>query len=163
PRRASEMTGSATATVQSEVPTHTGEAGRPADLWKRSGDVEPWVALGEGRRVVVTEFDVEFVDYQFQLPISRQPMVKGPIFSINPVHMGIKMIGFGRRYSRMAEEEQQALASDLYRVFLQDLRRRGLEPVSQDDLRASPGYAELPKDSVVRSSPIMFLNTLGSD
>ena len=63
----------------------------------------------------------------------------------------------------MAEEQQQALASDLYNVFLQDLRRRGLEPVSQDDLRASPAYAELPKESVVRSSPLMLLNTLGSD
>ena len=63
----------------------------------------------------------------------------------------------------MAEEQQQALAADLYNAFLQDLRRRGLVLVSQDDLHASPGYAELRKKSVGRSSPLMVLNPLGSD
>ena len=149
--------------MPSEVPTQVDEAGLPVDCWKRSGDLEPRVVLGRGRRVVVTEFDVEFVDYQFQLPIPRQPIFKPPLISINPVHMAMNVIGVGRRYSQMAEEQQQALASDLYNVFLQDLRRRGLELVSQDDLHASPGYAELRKKSVVRSSPLMVLNPLGSD
>jgi hypothetical protein len=164
PRRASEVMGTPpTAPVPSELPTHVDEAGPTADFWERSGDLEPQVALGAGRRVVVTEFDVEFVDYQFQLPTPRQPIFKGPMISINPVHMAIQAIGIGRKYTGMAEGEQQALASDLYDAFLQDFRRRGLELVSQDDLHASPGYAELPKESVVRSSPLLFLNTLGSD
>jgi hypothetical protein len=158
------MTGdAATATVPSEMPGHVDEAGPPADCWKRSGDLEPRVALSRGRRVVVTEFDVEFVDYQFQLPIPRQPIFKGPMISINPVHMAINLIGIGRKYTRMDEEEQRALASDLYNVFLEDLRRRGLGLVSQDELHASPGYAELPKSSVVGSSPVLILNTSGSD
>lgn len=164
PRRAAEVMGNPpTAPVPSGVPTHVDEAGLPVDCWKQSGDLEPRVVLGRGRRVVVTEFDVEFVDLQFQPPIPRQPIFKAPPISINPVHMAIKVIGFGRRYTQMAEEEQQALASDLYNVFLQDLRRRGLELVAQDDWRASPGYAGLRKKSVVRSSPLMFLNPLGSD
>ncbi|HZW34688.1 MAG TPA: hypothetical protein VFF52_28440 [Isosphaeraceae bacterium] len=164
PRRAAEMMGTPpTATVPPGAPAQVGEAGLPADCWKRSGDLEPRVALSQGRRVVVTEFDVEFVDYQFQLPIPRQPMVKGPMISINPVHMAINAIGIGRRSSRMEEEEQRALASKLYTTFLEDLRRRGLGLVSQDELHASPGYAELRKRSVVGSSPLLFLNMLGSD
>ena len=164
PRRASEVTGTPpTAPRGPEALTHVDEAGLPADGWKRYGDLEPQVVLGRGRRVVVTEFDVEFVDYQFQLPILRQPIFKGPMISINPVHMAMNVIGVGRRYTQMGEEQQQALASDLYNAFVQDLRRRGLELVSQDDLHASPGYAELRKKSVDRSSPLMVLNTLGSD
>jgi hypothetical protein len=145
------------------VPAPVDEAGSPVDCWKRSGDLDPRVALGKGRRVVVTEFDVEFVDYQFQLPIPRQPMFKGPMISINPAHMAINVIGLGRRYTQLAEEQHQALASDLSNAFLEDLRRRGLELVSQDDLHASPAYAELRKSSMVRSSPLMVLNMLGSD
>ncbi len=164
PRRASEVMGnSPMAPVPSAVPSQVDQAGLPVDCWKRYGDLEPQVVLGRGRRVVVTEFDVEFVDYQFQLPIPRQPMFKGPMISINPVHMAINVIGVGRKYSQMAEEQQQALASDLYNAFVQDLRQRGLKLVSQDDLHASPGYAELRKQSVVGSSPLMVLNTLGSD
>ena len=78
PRRASEVMGNPpTAPVPSEVPSQVDEAGLPVDCWKRSGDLEPQVVLSRGRRVVVTEFDVEFVDYQFQLPTPRQPMFKG--------------------------------------------------------------------------------------
>ncbi len=96
PRRAAEMMGTPpTAPVPSEPPAPADDAGQPDDDWKRSGDLEPAVVLGKGRRVVVTEFDVEFVDYQFQLPIPRQPMFKGPMISINPVHMAINLIGIG--------------------------------------------------------------------
>ncbi len=164
PRRAAEVMGTPpTATVPPGAPAQVGQAGLPAECWKRSGDLVPGVVLSQGRRVVVTEFDVEFVDYQLQLPIPRQPMFKGPMISINPVHMAIKMIGIGRRYTQMDEEGQRALASDLYNAFLADLRRRGLGMVSQDELHESPGYAELRKSSVVGSSSLMFLNTLGSD
>jgi hypothetical protein len=115
-----------------------------------------------GRRVVVTAFDVELVDLQFQPPIPRQLIFKPPI-SISPVPMAIQVIGLGRRNTRMTEEQQQALAAGLYQAFLQDLRQHGLELVSQDVLLASPGYAKLRKMSVVRSSPLMVLNPLGSD
>jgi hypothetical protein len=164
PRRAAEVMGSPpAATVGPGPPAQVGEAGPPADCWKRSGDLDPQVVLSQGRRVVVTEFDVEFVDYQFQLPFPRQPMFKGPMISINPVHMALNLIGIGRRYTQMGEEDQRALASHLYNAFLEELRRRGVGLVSQDELLASPGYAELPKESVVTSSPVMILNTLGSD
>ena len=63
----------------------------------------------------------------------------------------------------MDEEGQRALASVLYNAFLEDLGRRGLGVVSQDELHASPGYAELRKSSVVGSPSVMFLNTVGSD
>lgn len=161
PRRASEMM----ATPQTPtVPAGSlAQDGLPPGCWERFGDQDPRIALAQGRRVVITEFDVELVDYQFQLPIPRQPMVKGPPISINPVHMAIKLIGVGRRYTQMTEEAQQALASDLYNAFLQDLRRRGLEVVSQDELLASSGYAKLSRASLVGSSPLMYLNRLGSD
>ena len=164
PRRALELMGNPpTPPVPAEVPTHVDQAMFSVDCWKQSGELEPQDVLQRGRRVVVTEFDVEFVDYQLQLPTPRQPIFKGPPISINPVHMAMSVIGVGRRYSQMAEEQQQALASDLYNVFLQDLRQRGLELVSQDDLHASPTYAELRKKPVVKSSPLMVLNPLGSD
>ncbi len=164
PRCAWEVAGDPTsAPGPAEVPTQVEQAGLPDDGWKRSGDLEPGAALAKGRRVVVTEFDVEFVDYQFQLPIPRQPMFKGPMISINPVHLAINVIGLGRKSTRMDEEEQQALASNLYNVFLENLRRRGLGLVSQDELHASPAYAELRKSSVVGSSWLRYLNTLGSD
>ncbi len=147
----------------SGVPANVDEAGLPVDCWERSGELEPRDALGKGRRVVVTEFDVEFVDYQFQLPTPRQPMFKSLPVTPNPVHVAVRLIGIGRRYSRLAEERQQALASDLYDAFLRDLRRRGLVLVSQDELHASPAYAELRKKPVVGSSPLMLLNTVGND
>ncbi len=146
----------------SEVSTHPDEAGLPVDFWRRTGDQEPWVALSRGRRVVVTEFDVEFVDVQFQPPARHQPIYK-PVVTLSPVHLGLELIGLWRRCSVLAEEQQQVLASQLYDVFLRDLRQRGLNLVSQDDLLATPGYAELRKMSVVKSSPLMFINALGSD
>lgn len=111
----------------------------------------------------MTEFDVELVDYQFQLPLPRQPMFKGSMITINPVHMAIHLIGFGRRYTPMDEQHQGVLAFALYNAFVEDLRQRGLALVSQDELLASPGYAELRKNSAVGSPLLLYLNTFGSD
>jgi hypothetical protein len=116
-----------------------------------------------GRRVVVTEFDVEFVDLQFQPPIPRQPRFRPLPISPNLVHVAIRLIGLGRRYTPMPEEEERALASQLYTAFLQDLRRRELEPVSPEELLASPAYIEARKQALVRSSPLMVLNPVGND
>jgi hypothetical protein len=158
------MTGdAATATVPAEMPGHVDEAGPPADCWKRSGDLEPQVALSRGRRVVVTEFDVEFVDLQFQPPFPRQRMLGPFLISPHPLKTALLVFGLGRRYMPMAEEPQQALASDLYTGLLQDLHSRGLELVPQDVLRASPAYVESRKESVVRSPRLMILNVVGSD
>ncbi len=164
PRRASEMMGNAsTAAVSCEVPAHVHQTGLPADCWKCSGELDPRVALSKGRRVVVTEFDVEFVDFQFQLPTPRQLILRPPPISLNPVHLVMRLIGVGRRSSWLAQEQQQALAGDLYQSLVQDLGGRGLVVVSPDELHSSPGYGELPKQSVTRSSPLMMLNPLGTD
>jgi hypothetical protein len=151
------------ATGPSGVPAHVDRAGPPVDCWKRSGELEPWVALGRGRRVVVTEFDVEFVDVQFQPPLPQQRMFGPLLLSPHPAALALQVVGFGRKYTQLAEEQQQALASDLYQAFLQDLHSRGLEVVSQDVLHASPAYGESHRNPVVRSSPLMFLNMVGSD
>ena len=63
----------------------------------------------------------------------------------------------------MAEEQQQALASDLYNAFLQNLRPRGLGLVSQDELARESRVCRVAQESVVRSSPLMVLNMMGSD
>ncbi len=139
PRRASEMTGNPpTAPATSDGPAQPGEAGPPVDCWKQSGDLEPRVALSKGRRVAVTEFDVEFVDLQFQTPLPRQRMFGPMPISLQPVHLALELIGFGRRYTPLAEEQHQALASQLYDAFVRDLHRRGLELVSQDVLARVP-------------------------
>jgi hypothetical protein len=164
PRRAAEVTGNPpTATMPSGVPTTVGEAAPPADFWKQSGNLEPQVVLSKGRRAVVTEFDVEFVNLQFQTPLPRQVRF-GPLpISASPVHLALEVIGLGRKYSELAEDQQRALASGLYNAFLQDLHRRGLDSVSEDVLLASPAYTELRQQPEVASSPLMVFNVVGSD
>ena len=75
----------------------------------------------------------------------------------------LQVIGLGRKNTQMPEEQQEALASELYSAFLKDLRNRRLEPVGDSDLLASPTYRELRKKPFVKSSPLMVLNPIGSD
>ena len=75
----------------------------------------------------------------------------------------LQVIGLGRKNTQMAEEQQEALASELYAAFLKDLRKRKLEPVGDSELLASPAYRELRKKPFVKSSPLMVFNPLGSD
>ena len=164
PWRDSELVGNPPMpTVASGVSADGTRGGLATDGWKRTGDVDPVAALSKGRRVVVTEFNVEFVDYQLQLPMPRQIRFKGPPISLNPFHMAVKLIGIGRRYSRLDQDRQQALALELHTAFLQDLRRRGLVLVTPDELQASPAYADLRKKAVVGTSPLMLMNIVGND
>ncbi len=164
PRRVAELDGRSPAgAVFSEQGNPAGKAEAQEPFWSIDGDLDPARVLVPGRRVVVTEFNVEFVDYQFQLPIPRQPMFKNPMITMNPVHMAISLIGFGRRYTPIDEQHQRSLASALYNAFLQDLRRRGLGLVTRDELQASSGYAALRKSSAVGSSLLVYLNIFGSD
>ena len=164
PWRASELAGNPpTPTVPPGVLAGAAQSGRATDGWKGTGDVDPAAALSSGRRVVVTEFNVEFVDYQFQLPMPRQIRFKGPPISLNPLHMAVKLIGIGRRYSRLDDERQQALALELHTAFLRDLRRRGLMLVTPDELHASPTYTDLRKKAVAGTSPLMLMNIVGND
>lgn len=164
PRRASQMMGNPPAgAVGPEGSVPVEETGFWVPGRTHTCELEPSAVLARGCRVVVTEFNVEFVDYQFQLPAPRQPMIKPPPVSPNPVSLAMRAIGVGRRSSWLADEEQQALAADLYNAFLEELHRRGLETVSQDELHASAAYAGLRRKPEVRSSPLMVFNPVGSD
>jgi len=150
PRRLSETAGAVGAAV-------------PADDWKWSGDLDPRTALGPGRRVVVTEFTVDFVTAQLQTPTSRQLLFKPPLAPVGwAIAKGADEIGGGGMYAPMADGQQRALAGELYNAFLQELRRRGLEPVSEDELRASPTYSG-PRETGGTDAPGMLLNPLGND
>jgi hypothetical protein len=141
----------------------------PAGYWSKSGDVNPASALERGRRVVITGFEVELVDLQFQPPIPRQPAFKPlPIplsgFGLTMIPgVVFEVVGFGRRSTPMPEAEQRALTSQLYDAFEADLRGRGLVVVPREDVIASRGNAERSKRPVEKSSPLMLLNPLGSD
>lgn len=166
PRRVSAPGRGAPATatsVQGQGSAKVDEAAMTVDCWTRSGNVLPTAALGKGRRVVVTDFDVELVDYQFQLPTPRQVRFKPLPISPNPVHLALRLVGVTRRSSELDEEAQGTLAADLYRAFVDDLRSRGLEVVPPETLQASPTYAGISNVPIVRSSPFMLLNARGSD
>ena len=97
PRRASMNAGVPTAaTASAQGPEEGGEAAMASDGWRRSGSVAPVAVLGRGRRVVVTEFAVELVDYQFQLPAPRQVMFKTPPITPNPIHVALRLVGIAR-------------------------------------------------------------------
>lgn len=164
PRRASMNAGVPTAaTASAQGPEEGGEAAMASDGWRRSGSVAPAAVLGQGRRVVVTEFAVELVDYQFQLPTPRQVMFKTPPITPNPIHVALRLVGIARRWSRIDEDAHRAVTAALYCAFLDDLRRRGVEVVSLEQLQASPTYAGLARTDQARSSPLLLLNPLGSD
>ncbi len=171
PRRASEVSVDPPPQAVSinEGPARVDDSVLTVGYWKQDGPLQARVVLGKGRRVVVTEFDVELVDLQFQPPLPRQPIFKPMPIPLGPVSIAmipgiaLEVIGVGRRNTQMPAKEQQALASDLHAAFLQDLRRRGLELVSSDDLLASPAYTELRKKAAVSSSPFLVFNPLGSD
>ena len=187
PRRASEVLADPPPKAASvnAVPARADESVVPAGYWKREGPLEPGAALAKGRRVVVTEFDVELVDLQFQPALERQPMFKlmpntalsltsvvypvaaFVVLPVAPLVMipsgALQVIGVGRKNTQMPEEQQEALASELYAAFVKDLRNRRLEPVRDSDLLASPAYRELRKKPFVKSSPLMVLNPIGSD
>jgi hypothetical protein len=141
----------------------------PGGYWQQSGDRGLASVLGKGRRVVITEFEVELVDLQFQPPLPRQLIFKPPPVAIGGVGLALipgvalELIGPGRRNTRLPEDRHRALAAKLHSVFLDDLRRRGLEVVPNDVLFASTSYAGLPKRRGASSTPFMVLNPFGSD
>ena len=186
PRRASEVLADPPPKAESvtAIPARVDESVVPAGYWKHDGPLTPGEALAKGRRVVVTEFDVELVDLQFQPALERQPMFRLPIqvlpltslvipgaalvvIPATPLVVlpaaALQVIGLGRKNTQMPEEQQEALASELYAAFLKDLRKRRLEPVGDSELLASPAYRELRKKPFVKSSPLMVFNPLGSD
>jgi hypothetical protein len=187
PRRASEVLADPPPKAESvtAIPARVDESVVPAGYWKHDGPLTPGEALAKGRRVVVTEFDVELVDLQFQPALERQPMFKlmpntvlpltcvvipyaaFVVMPVAPLVMipsgALQVIGVGRKNTQMTEEQQEALASELYMAFVKDLRKRRLEPVRDSDLLASPAYRELRKKPFVKSSPLMVLNPIGSD
>jgi hypothetical protein len=141
----------------------------PAGYWKQSGDSDIATALRPGRRVVITEFGLEFVDLTDQMPFSRQMMVKpppiitGPISPMDGVGLGIEAVGLGRKYARMTEVQQQLLAGTLCAAFEEYLRCRGLIVLPREAATASLGYADLKAKPNVKSSPLLLLNPLGDD
>ena len=141
----------------------------PAGYWSKSGRVDPASALEKGRRVVITGFEVELVDLQFQPPSPRQAIFK-PVsipFSGAGLMMipglAFEVIGVGRRRTTMPEAEQKALTAQLYDAFEADLRGRGLLVVPRESVTAGLGRAGRPEDPVKNSNPLMLLNPLGSD
>ena len=116
--------------------------------------------------MVITGFDVELVNLQFQPKMEKQLLIKPPPFAYSVAGLagvGIELIGLGRRNTRLNEDEQRALTKELYAAFVDDLKGRGVDVISQETLAASPGFAGLSKRSVVKSSPLMLLNPLGTD
>lgn len=151
--------------VSASAQAHPGQSAVDSsdDGWKADGRVDPGSALASGRRVVITEFDVEFVNWQFQLPTPRQVIIKPLPISPSPVHWALSLIGIGRRYSSMGRDDQGALAANVYNAFVRDLRGRGVVVVQQEALKACPEYASLSKSERTGSSLLMLLNPLGSD
>ena len=57
----------------------------PVGYWKESGNTSPAKILIPGRRIIITEFDVELVDLQSQSPFGPQMAVKPPPIPIPPL------------------------------------------------------------------------------
>ncbi len=112
---------------------------------------------------MVTQFDVEFVDLQFQPPLPRQLRFGPTLVSPNLIHMAVRLIGPCRKYTPMAEEQQRLLATELYNAFVGNLRSRGVNLLPREALQSSPAYVESRRGATVRSSPLMVLNVVGSD
>ncbi len=131
--------------------------------------MDPVSALKKGRRAVITGFEVELVDLQFQPPSPRQPAFKPLPIPLSGVGLAMipglafELVGIGRRSTPMPEIEQKALTSQLYDAFEADLRGRGIVVVPRDLAIASRGNAQGPENKVKASSPLMLLNPLGSD
>ncbi len=128
--------------------------------------IPPDSVLARGKRVVITAFDVELIDLQFQPPLKKQMIFKPMPIPFGPMGFaaaGVELIGLGRRNTRIPEEDQRKLTSELYAAFVADLKDRGVDVVSQETLTASPNFARLAKKTIVNSSPLLLLNPLGSD
>jgi hypothetical protein len=172
PRRASQVMGDTPNTASGvDGATLAGDPRLSAGFWKQQGALAPSVALARGRRVVVTAFEVELVELQFQPRTPLQLMFKPPVIVAvsNPIGWAfipigvMDAIGVGRKMTELAVDQQRTLAADLYTGFLQVLGRRGLEVLPHEALLASPSYVGIPRLDVAISSPLMLLNPVGID
>lgn len=141
----------------------------PANYWKHTGPAGATTILSPGRRVVVTEFDVEFVDLQLQSGFGPQaafklpPLVLGPFTPLMGLGFGLQLSGLGPKNARLSAEQQEGLTAALLTRFEKQLASRGLVVVSQAALAGSESFAALKTKPVVKSSPLLLLNMAGSD
>ena len=140
----------------------------PVGYWKESGNTSPTKILVPGRRIIITEFNVELVDVQSQTPFGPQMAVKPPPIPVPPLSLfglglGMELSGLGRKHVEIGEDPLQALAGSLFIEMENDLRRRGLIVLPRRRLAESPGYAELKTASAASTKPWMLLNPVGGD
>src|ERR1700678_1342950 len=125
PRRVADvMADPPSAISQVDWATRVAEPRLSSGFWKQEGVRQPSVALAPGRRVAITQFEVELVQLQFQPRLPMQLMFKPPLIAplANPVRLAVipvgvlDAIGVGRKMTDFAEDEQKALASELATV-----------------------------------------------
>ena len=124
--------------------------------------------LHRGRRVAVTEFNVEIVDVLFQNPFGHPTMIKSSSAPMPaptlPVLPGREPSGVGPGgQTPMSTGDQINLSQALQNVFEQYLRDNGLIIVPQQAVTACAGYAKLKPNPSVRSSWAPFLKPVSTD
>ena len=172
PRRAADvMADPPSAISQVDGATRAAEPRLSSGFWKQEGARQPRVALAPGRRVAITQFDVELVQLQFQPRLPMQLVFKPPLIVplANPVGWAfipigvLDAIGVGRKMTDLAEDQQKALAHELATVFANTLSQRGLEVIPQEALVATPAYGSIAKQPTAKSSWLMVVNPVGID
>ncbi len=157
PRTASETGFVATANDATAAAVPPDVAG---EFWKREHSREIRFGLGGivsiieragppdeeltvGRRVAITEFNVELVDVQLQNPFGHPTTISPSSAPTPPVEPGTDSSSGRTTQTPMSTVDQIQIAQALRDIFEQHLRQNGLIIVPQADVTTSAGYANL--------------------
>ena len=124
--------------------------------------------MRRGRRVAITEFNVEFVDLQFQNPFGHPTMIDSPSAptrsadAAGPARREPSGVDQGGK-SAMSTGNQINLSQALQNVFEQYLRDNGLIIVPQKAVTACAGYTKLKPRPSMSSSWSLFLKPVTTE
>jgi len=128
------------------------------DYWVVEGYGEP-MADCRGKRVVLTEFAIEFVTEALELPIMSQVMATPG----TPTTVAGTAVGVGKSTFAVSPEQQTEIATKLYRAFVEEMSIRGLDVVPPSVAAMSASYDKLIAAERSSTGLLQRLNFIGTD
>jgi hypothetical protein len=110
------------------------------------------------RRVIITEFNVEFVKDRLTSMNSQGESVVGA-----PDLTGVSLIGLGRQQLALDLRTKSVMAGDLYWQFVRLLQSAGYEVVTKVAIRASEQYQQFHAAQPGSGSLLTLFNIVGTD
>ena len=92
-------------------------------------------------KIVVPEFNVEFVTHKAETILKSQAIINPLAFT--PYGRGAQILGMGKKTVEFSEDLRQQVCQLMYQQFLAALKKQGFDPVPLTEIVGSKSYQKL--------------------